>query len=270
VNVKKAQFLAPLDHAPRDREDHRRGNERVIVTERGTSFGYNNLVVGHAGPADDARLRLPGGVRRDAQPAAAGRGDGVTAGLAEYIEPLAAAGVAAGVDGVFMEVHEDPSRARSDAANALRLDRSTPSSPSCSASTWRHVPAPHARAEPARHERRRTSICRARRVLQTESGRRAGAGGPARRALRARRPSAARLPRPRDRHRHGQVRDHLPQDRGHAGQHRHAAFFLHPAEAIHGDLGVLQPDDVVGGAVYSGETDELLRLLETIKRSARR
>jgi 2-dehydro-3-deoxyphosphooctonate aldolase (KDO 8-P synthase) len=56
-------------------------------------------------------LQLPGG------------GDGVTAGLAEYIEPLAAAGVAAGVDGVFLEVHEDPARAKSDAQNALRLDR---------------------------------------------------------------------------------------------------------------------------------------------------
>jgi 2-dehydro-3-deoxyphosphooctonate aldolase (KDO 8-P synthase) len=51
-----------------------------------------------------------------------GAGDGVTAGLAEYIEPLAAAGVAAGVDAVFLEVHDDPSRAKSDAANALRLD----------------------------------------------------------------------------------------------------------------------------------------------------
>jgi 2-dehydro-3-deoxyphosphooctonate aldolase (KDO 8-P synthase) len=52
-----------------------------------------------------------------------GAGDGVTAGLAEYIEPLASAGVAAGVDAVFMEVHEEPARAKSDAANALRLDR---------------------------------------------------------------------------------------------------------------------------------------------------
>jgi 2-dehydro-3-deoxyphosphooctonate aldolase (KDO 8-P synthase) len=52
-----------------------------------------------------------------------GAGDGVTAGQAEFIEPLASAGVAAGVDGVFMEVHEDPSRAKSDGQNALRLDR---------------------------------------------------------------------------------------------------------------------------------------------------
>jgi 2-dehydro-3-deoxyphosphooctonate aldolase (KDO 8-P synthase) len=55
-----------------------------------------------------------------------GAGNGVTAGLAEYIEPLARAGVAAGVDAVFLEVHEEPARAKSDAANALRLDRLEP------------------------------------------------------------------------------------------------------------------------------------------------
>ena len=94
------------------------GNARVIVTERGTSFGYHNLVVDmRAFPMMRAlgvpvvfdvthSLQLPGG------------GDGVTAGQAEYIEPLASAGVAAGVDGVFLEVHENPSRARSDAQNA--------------------------------------------------------------------------------------------------------------------------------------------------------
>jgi 2-dehydro-3-deoxyphosphooctonate aldolase (KDO 8-P synthase) len=59
-------------------------------------------------------LQLPGG------------GDGVSAGLSQYIEPLAAAGVAAGIDGVFLEVHEDPSRARSDGPNALPLDRLAP------------------------------------------------------------------------------------------------------------------------------------------------
>ena len=90
------------------------------------SFGYNNLVVdmrafpmlralGYPVVFDVTHsLQLPGA------------GDGVTAGLAEYIEPLASAGVAAGVDAVFMEVHEDPSRAKSDAANALRLDRLEP------------------------------------------------------------------------------------------------------------------------------------------------
>jgi 2-dehydro-3-deoxyphosphooctonate aldolase (KDO 8-P synthase) len=95
----------------------------VLVTERGVSFGYNNLIVdirafpilralGYPVVFDVTHsLQLPGA------------GDGVTGGLAEYIEPMAAAAVAAGVDAVFMEVHEEPSRAKSDAANALRLDR---------------------------------------------------------------------------------------------------------------------------------------------------
>ena len=122
VNIKKGQFLAPDDmrHAVAKVVDA--GNPRVIVTERGTSFGYHNLVVDmRAFPIMRAggvpvvfdvthSLQLPGG------------GDGVTAGLAEYIEPLASAGVAAGVDGVFLEVHEEPSRAKSDAQNALRFD----------------------------------------------------------------------------------------------------------------------------------------------------
>ena len=122
VNIKKGQFLAPDDikHAVAKVKDA--GNERVVVTERGTSFGYHNLVVDmRAFPMIRESgvpvvfdvthsLQLPGG------------GDGVTAGLAQYIEPLASAGVAAGVDGVFMEVHEEPARAKSDAQNALRLD----------------------------------------------------------------------------------------------------------------------------------------------------
>lgn len=122
VNIKKAQFMAPDDigHAVAKVRDA--GNERVVVTERGTTFGYHNLVVDmRAFPMMRERgvpvvfdvthsLQLPGA------------GDGVTAGLAQYIEPLASAGVAAGVDGVFLEVHEEPSRARSDAQNALRLD----------------------------------------------------------------------------------------------------------------------------------------------------
>jgi len=122
VNIKKGQFLAPDDvrHAVAKVKDA--GNERVVVTERGASFGYHNLVVdmrafpmireGGTPVVFDVThsLQLPGG------------GDGVTAGLAQYIEPLASAGVAAGVDGVFMEVHEEPARAKSDAQNALRLD----------------------------------------------------------------------------------------------------------------------------------------------------
>jgi 2-dehydro-3-deoxyphosphooctonate aldolase (KDO 8-P synthase) len=122
VNVKKGQFLAPRDMRHVVAKIAAEGNESILVTERGVSFGYNNLVVdvrafpmlrelGYPVVFDVTHsLQLPGA------------GDGVTAGLAEYIEPLASAGVAAGVDAVFMEVHEEPRRAKSDAANALRLD----------------------------------------------------------------------------------------------------------------------------------------------------
>jgi 2-dehydro-3-deoxyphosphooctonate aldolase (KDO 8-P synthase) len=123
VNVKKGQFLAPRDMRHVVAKIAAEGNDSILVTERGVSFGYNNLVVdirafpmlrelGYPVVFDVTHsLQLPGA------------GDGVTAGLAEYIEPLASAGVAAGVDAVFMEVHEEPSRAKSDAANALRLDK---------------------------------------------------------------------------------------------------------------------------------------------------
>jgi 2-dehydro-3-deoxyphosphooctonate aldolase (KDO 8-P synthase) len=122
VNIKKGQFLAPRDmrHAIAKVTDA--GNDSVLVTERGVSFGYNDLVVdmralpmlrelGHPVVFDVTHsLQLPGA------------GNGVTTGLAQYIDPLAAAGVAAGVDAIFMEVHPEPARAKSDAANALRLD----------------------------------------------------------------------------------------------------------------------------------------------------
>ena len=122
VNIKKGQFLAPLDVRHAIRKVTESGNDRVLVTERGFSFGYNNLVVDmRAFPIlrelgapvifdVTHSLQLPGG------------GDGVTSGLAQYITPLASAGVAAGVDGVFLEVHEEPARAKSDAQNALALD----------------------------------------------------------------------------------------------------------------------------------------------------
>ena len=122
VNIKKGQFLAPGDVRFAIAKVTAAGNDRVIVTERGVSFGYNNLVVdmrafpilrslGYPVIYDVTHsLQLPGG------------GDGVTAGQSEFIEPLASAGVAAGVDGVFLEVHERPEQARSDSQNALRLD----------------------------------------------------------------------------------------------------------------------------------------------------
>jgi 2-dehydro-3-deoxyphosphooctonate aldolase (KDO 8-P synthase) len=123
VNIKKGQFLAPLDMRHAVNKVRESGNDKVCLTERGFSFGYNNLVVDmRAFPMMRGlgvpvifdvthSLQLPGG------------GDGVSAGLSQFIEPLASAGVAAGVDGVFLEVHEDPARAKSDGPNALPLAR---------------------------------------------------------------------------------------------------------------------------------------------------
>jgi 2-dehydro-3-deoxyphosphooctonate aldolase (KDO 8-P synthase) len=123
VNVKKGQFLAPQDMRHAVAKIAAAGNERIMLTERGASFGYHNLVVdmrafpimrglGYPVVFDVTHsLQLPGA------------GDGVTAGQAEFIGTLAPAGVAAGVDGVFLEIHDDPPRAKSDAQNALALDR---------------------------------------------------------------------------------------------------------------------------------------------------
>jgi 2-dehydro-3-deoxyphosphooctonate aldolase (KDO 8-P synthase) len=123
VNIKKGQFLAPDDvkHAVTKVVDA--GNPRVVITERGTSFGYHNLIVDMRAFPIIRELGVPVVFDVTHSLQLPGGGDGVTAGLAQYIEPLASAGVAAGVDGVFLEVHEEPSRARSDAQNALRLDR---------------------------------------------------------------------------------------------------------------------------------------------------
>jgi 2-dehydro-3-deoxyphosphooctonate aldolase (KDO 8-P synthase) len=123
VNVKKAQFLAPKDMKHVIAKITASGNESVLVTERGVSFGYNDLVVDMRALPMLRELGYPVVFDVTHSLQLPGAGDGVTAGLAQYIEPLASAGVAAGVDAVFMEVHADPSKAKSDAANALRLDR---------------------------------------------------------------------------------------------------------------------------------------------------
>ena len=123
VNVKKGQFLAPQDAGNIVTKARQAGCEKLLLTERGATFGYNNLVVdmrsfpimrsfGAPVVFDVTHsLQLPGGL-----------GD-ATGGQSEYIEFLARAGVACGVDAVFMEVHDCPERALSDGPNALPLDR---------------------------------------------------------------------------------------------------------------------------------------------------
>jgi 3-deoxy-8-phosphooctulonate synthase len=126
VNVKKGQFLAPTDAKNIVSKARAAGCEKLLLTERGASFGYNNLVVDmRAFPIMREfgvpvvydvthSLQLPGGLGH------------ATGGQSEYIEPLARAGVACGVDAVFMEVHERPEVAPSDGPNMLPLERLAP------------------------------------------------------------------------------------------------------------------------------------------------
>jgi 2-dehydro-3-deoxyphosphooctonate aldolase (KDO 8-P synthase) len=122
INIKKGQFLAPEDMRHAAEKVAQTGNTKILLTERGTTFGYHNLVVdmrslpimrglGYPVVLDATHsVQLPGGdVSR-------------SGGQPEFIYPLARAGVAAGCDGLFLEVHPDPATARSDAASQLRLD----------------------------------------------------------------------------------------------------------------------------------------------------
>jgi len=120
VNVKKGQFVAPWDMSHAIEKIRSTGNERVSLTERGASFGYNNLVVDYRSLAIMRGLApvVFDGTHSVQQPSAA---NGVSGGQPEFIPLLARAAVAAGVDGIFLEVHDDPANAKSDGANALDL-----------------------------------------------------------------------------------------------------------------------------------------------------
>ena len=126
VNIKKGQFLSPWDIAHAAEKVASTANHKIILTERGSSFGYQNLVVdmrafpimhdlGYPVVFDVTHsLQLPGGKGQ------------MSGGQPEFIEPLARAGAAIGVDGLFLEVHDNPAKALSDGANALPLDRLRP------------------------------------------------------------------------------------------------------------------------------------------------
>jgi len=122
VNIKKGQFLAPQDMARAAEKVASTGNTQVLLTERGSSFGYHNLVVDMRGLHIMRGLGWP--VIFDAThsvqlPGGTGAASG---GQPQFIEPLARAAVAVGIDGLFVEVHDAPERALSDGPNALRLD----------------------------------------------------------------------------------------------------------------------------------------------------
>lgn len=122
INVKKAQFLAPWDMKNVVGKIKETGNNNIMLCERGTSFGYNTLVVDMTGIVEMKKLGYP--VVMDATHSAqkpGGKGN-ATGGNREYVEPLAKAAVAAGADALFFEVHPDPDNALSDGSNMVKLD----------------------------------------------------------------------------------------------------------------------------------------------------
>lgn len=126
INIKKGQFVSPWDMRNAVEKIESTGNRRILITERGTTFGYNNLVVDMRGlPAMRSwgypvvldcthALQLPGGQGKQ------------SGGQPQFIETLARAGVAAGADGIFMEVHNNPDKALSDGPSALHLQKFAP------------------------------------------------------------------------------------------------------------------------------------------------
>ena len=122
INVKKAQFLAPWDMANVVKKIEDSGNKNIMLCERGTSFGYNTLVVDMTGIVEMKKFGYP--VVMDATHSVqkpGGKGN-ATGGNREYVEPLAKAAIAAGADALFFEVHPDPDNALSDGPNMVKLD----------------------------------------------------------------------------------------------------------------------------------------------------
>jgi len=121
INVKKGQFVAPWDMRHAIEKIRESGHDRVFLTERGASFGYNNLVVDMRSlPIMRAFAPVVFDGTHSVQTPSAG--NGVSGGQPEFIPVLTRAAVAAGIDGVFLEVHNDPPNAKSDGANALHLN----------------------------------------------------------------------------------------------------------------------------------------------------
>jgi len=124
INIKKGQFLAPWDMKAVVAKAESAGTQRIILTERGFSFGYNNLVSDMRSLVIMRSFGYPVvfDATHSAQLPGAGAGGERSGGQREFVAPLACAAVAVGIDGLFMEVHEDPDQALSDGPNSYRLD----------------------------------------------------------------------------------------------------------------------------------------------------
>lgn len=121
VNVKKGQFLAPWDVPPLIEKITSTGNHGVLITERGTTFGYNNLVVDMRGLAFMAELGYPLVFDAGHSAQLPGGQGGSSGGQRQYIAPMARAAIAVGIDAIFLETHEDPDHAFSDGPNSYKL-----------------------------------------------------------------------------------------------------------------------------------------------------
>lgn len=122
INVKKGQFLAPYDMKYVVKKIEASGNKDIMLCERGNSFGYNNLIVDMTGIAEMKKIGYPVIIDATHSVQKPGGNGGSTGGNREYAEIIAKAAVAAGADGLFFEVHEDPDRALSDGPNMIKLN----------------------------------------------------------------------------------------------------------------------------------------------------
>jgi 2-dehydro-3-deoxyphosphooctonate aldolase (KDO 8-P synthase) len=122
INIKKGQFMAPWDMKHAVTKIKESGNDQVVLTERGTSFGYNNLVVDMRGLAIMREIGTPVVFDATHSIQLPGGGDGCSSGQREFVSTLARSAMAAGVDGIFMEVHPNPDNALCDGPNSLSLE----------------------------------------------------------------------------------------------------------------------------------------------------
>jgi 2-dehydro-3-deoxyphosphooctonate aldolase (KDO 8-P synthase) len=123
INIKKGQFLSPEAMKFAALKVQNAGNDKILLTERGTSFGYQDLIIDFRSIPVMQKLGYPVVLDVTHSLQQPNQTSGVTGGLPELIEAMAKAGIAVGVDGIFLETHPDPSSAKSDGANMLRLDK---------------------------------------------------------------------------------------------------------------------------------------------------
>ena len=260
VNLKKGQFLSPQEMRKVLEKALATGNRNILLTERGTSFGYNNLVVDFRSFAIMRSFDQPVvfDVTHSVQ-APGGQGDR-SGGDSQFIPHLARAGAAAGVDGFFFEVHDNPAKALSDGPNSLdlktfpRLIEDILRIRSFSAEDFVTATAIH------------PSLATAIRVLEAEADAIRSLvdrlGEPFLRAV----DLAAACSGKDCGHGTGQVRNHLQEDRGNSQQHRIAGDFSARRGCAAWRLRAAGPDDVVLAISKSGETAEVLQILNVAKR----